>query len=318
MLSVLSRPVHLDEVQAHYADELRPLIEAVVGHLLGAGAIDTAIEEGAFTEDSNAALRQWSFHDLFFHSRSRLGRHDHRYGTAYAFKDEIEPQPAVKVVTGPTIELRKPTTTECLTTPGATLDILEKRRSIRDYGAQPIGVEQLGDLLYRTARVRAKFDAQPDVPFEMTSRPYPAGGACYELELYPIVARCRGLEPGAYHYDPLGHRLCPIRADVNGIARMLRDAGTSMGRPHGPDILMAITSRFQRVAWKYGSLAYALTLKNVGVLYQTTYVVATALGLAACALGGGDSDLAAETLGLDYLCEGCVGEFALGSLIKPE
>jgi hypothetical protein len=33
---------------------------------------------------------------------------------------------------------------------------------------------------------------------------------------------------------------------------------------------------------------------------------------------GGDADLAAKTLGLDYLREGGVGEFALGSLAEPE
>jgi len=74
----------------------------------------------------------------------------------------------------------------------------------------------------------------------------------------------------------------------------------------------------QRVSWKYSSLAYALTLKNVGALYQTMYLVATAMGLAACALGGGDTDLAASTLGLDYLREGCVGELALGSRVERE
>jgi SagB-type dehydrogenase family enzyme len=65
--------------------------------------------------------------------------------------------------------------------------------------------------------------------------------------------------------------------------------------------------------WKYQSMAYALTLKHVGVLYQVMYCVATAMGLAACALGGGDSDAFAEATGLDYLAETSVGEFILGS-----
>jgi hypothetical protein len=44
------------------------------------------------------------------------------------------------------------------------------------------------------------------------------------------------------------------------------------------------------------------------------YLVATAMGLAPCALGGGDSDLFAQASGLDYLAESAVGEFILGSL----
>jgi SagB-type dehydrogenase family enzyme len=60
-------------------------------------------------------------------------------------------------------------------------------------------------------------------------------------------------------------------------------------------------------------MAYALVLKHVGVLCQTMYLVATAMGLAPCALGTGDSDLFAYATGLDYVAESSVGEFALGS-----
>jgi hypothetical protein len=37
------------------------------------------------------------------------------------------------------------------------------------------------------------------------------------------------------------------------------------------------------------------------------------MGLAACALGGGNTDLFGEAAGLQYLEEGSVGEFAIGS-----
>jgi SagB-type dehydrogenase family enzyme len=65
--------------------------------------------------------------------------------------------------------------------------------------------------------------------------------------------------------------------------------------------------------WKYESMAYSLILKHVGVVYQTMYCVATAMGLAACALGGGDTDAFAAVTGLDYFEEGSVGEFLLGT-----
>ena len=59
-------------------------------------------------------------------------------------------------------------------------------------------------------------------------------------------------------------------------------------------------------------MAYSVILKNVGALYQTMYLVATAMGLAPCGLGGGHSDLFAAAAGLDYLAETSVGEFILG------
>jgi SagB-type dehydrogenase family enzyme len=82
-----------------------------------------------------------------------------------------------------------------------------------------------------------------------------------------------------------------------------------------PQVLITITARFQRLSWKYQSIAYSVLLKDVGALYQTMYLVATAMDLAPCALGGGNSDLFAVAAGLDYYSETSVGEFLLGS--KP-
>ena len=84
-----------------------------------------------------------------------------------------------------------------------------------------------------------------------------------------------------------------------------------MGPVPAPDILITVAARIQRVAWKYQSLAYALILKNTGVLYQQMYLVATALDLAPCAIGCGDTQAFAQASGLDFTQETSVGEFAL-------
>ena len=78
-------------------------------------------------------------------------------------------------------------------------------------------------------------------------------------------------------------------------------------------VVLGITARFQRVSWKYERIAYALILKHVGVLYQTLYLVAAAMGLAPCAVGGGQAELLSRAIGSDYLAESPVGEFLLGS-----
>jgi len=60
-------------------------------------------------------------------------------------------------------------------------------------------------------------------------------------------------------------------------------------------------------------MAYGLILKNVGVLFQTMYLVATAMNLAPIAVGAGNSDRFVEIAGTDYYTESSVGEFLLGS-----
>ena len=73
-----------------------------------------------------------------------------------------------------------------------------------------------------------------------------------------------------------------------------------------------VMRRFE-CAWKYSSIAYAATLKHVGVLYQTLYLVSTAMGLAPCGLGSGNADVAARAFGLDWAAESSVGEFLIGT-----
>jgi hypothetical protein len=46
-------------------------------------------------------------------------------------------------------------------------------------------------------------------------------------------------------------------------------------------------------------------------------LVATAMGLAPCALGGGDADRFAAAVGSDYFAESSAGEFILGSAAPP-
>jgi SagB-type dehydrogenase family enzyme len=78
-------------------------------------------------------------------------------------------------------------------------------------------------------------------------------------------------------------------------------------------VLIILAARFPRIAWKYESIAYALILKHVGVVMQTMYLAATAMGLAPCAVGCGDADLFAKAAKLNYYEETSVGEFLLGS-----
>jgi SagB-type dehydrogenase family enzyme len=127
------------------------------------------------------------------------------------------------------------------------------------------------------------------------------------------VETCDGLPSGLYHYNPLDHQLHGVAARNAHIEQLLRDAQAAAALSSVPQVLITLTSRFQRLSWKYRSIAYATTLKNVGVLYQTMYLVATAMGLAPCALGGGNAALFAEAIGTDYCAESSVGEFALGS-----
>lgn len=79
-------------------------------------------------------------------------------------------------------------------------------------------------------------------------------------------------------------------------------------------MLLIITARFGRLFWKYHAIGYSLILKHIGVLYQTFYLVATAMQLAPSAIGAGNSEQFCKVAGLNEYEESSVGEFSLGSL----
>jgi SagB-type dehydrogenase family enzyme len=207
------------------------------------------------------------------------------------------------------IPLYKPDMDQLRRTDASFTHVLEQRKSIREMADQPITSQVLGEFLYRAARVKEVYH---DDKGGVTFRPFPGGGALHELEIYPLIDRCTDIPSGLYHYEPLEHQLSKVADRTRYVEILLDMAWAQIKQASRPPVLLIIAARFQRVQWKYSSISYALILKDVGCLYQTMYLVATAMGLAPCALGGGDSDLFALAAGLDYYAETDVGGFILG------
>lgn len=320
LVHALARPGTAAEVGGRVAVLPAEAVTALLGLLVHAGAACAVDAAGSTAEDADPALRCWQFHDLLFHARSRQGRHDDPAGATYPLAGHLDPPPALRPeAAAGAIALYRPDLErlKCQDPPFAFVQ--EHRRSVRKYADEPITDRQLGEFLYRVARVRDCKHMEVETPagpvqMDFAPRPYPAGGALYELEVYAVVAACRGLSPGLYHYDGLGHRLVCRAGRTAEVERLLQSAALAVGlQATEPQVLLVLAARLPRVAWKYTGLAYALVLKHVGVVFQTMYLAATAMGLAPCAVGLGDSDLFAQATDADYYAETSVGEFLLGS-----
>jgi SagB-type dehydrogenase family enzyme len=282
--------------------------------LLGTGHLRRADDE----REQEPPLATWSFQDLLFHARSRVGRHDGINGKTYPFLGKFEPLPALRPAhPGPVIELPKPDLDRIAADDHSFTQVLEARCSIREQGQTPITLARVAEFLYRAARVRHFTPSAPPVHYEATNRPSPGGGGCHELELYLVVDRCEGLASGLYHYQPLAHQLTQLCGRTPELELMLEDTKVATGRTVVSQVLVSVAARFGRMGWPYEGIAYATTLKNTGALLQTMYLVATAMGLAPCAIGRGNSDLFAKAAGTDYYAETTVGEFMLGSRELP-
>jgi SagB-type dehydrogenase family enzyme len=274
-------------------------------------------DKGLRSSEGDGGLVLWDFHDLLFHARSTLGRHANPSGGIMAYGHLVDPLPAMRPPwPGETIDLDQAAAPlSQAASPVAAL--LRQRHSTRDFDERhPITLAEVSRLLDATARIHARHrledDGDDEGAIEIAARPYPSGGASYELELYLAVDRCEGLGRGFYHYDAARHVLVSIGVSAAQLQAMLDDARLAMGTAGVPQILITIAARFGRVSWKYSTIAYALILKHVGVLMQTFYLMATEMRLGACAIGTADIDLFAKMTGIAFHIEGSVGQIAIG------
>ena len=295
--------------------ELAALEVPLVRRFLGAAGFLAA--ERAPNDQRLDALAQWEYHDLLLHMHHQVGWHRDPIGAMFPFIDRIDPPPAVRPAwPGERIGLKRAPDG----TGGAPFaEVLLRRRSERFYDEDHrISVLDLGMLLDRAARIRSFEEVDvgnspgKSARFETTRRPYPNGGASYELEIYPVVDRCEGLDPGLYHYDPQDHDLVRIAPRTSGVERILADAKTSTAGLADPQVVLILAARFSRVMWKYRAISYAVILRNCGALYQTLYLAATEFGLSPCGLGSVNAAEFAQATGLDPVIEGTVGAFILG------
>lgn len=262
---------------------------------------------GMLEAETAAESSQWSFHDALFHQWSRAGRGDRPWGAGPEADPPIPlPRPVVHDPAS-RIVLARPTLSP---EPGPSFaEVFETRRSVRRYGPTPITSEQLGEFLFRVAADRQVGDS--------VRRTYPSGGGCYPLEFYLVVNRCDSIQRGTYHYDPNGHALDPTMLHWESF-EMLLNWYRSKAALDEIQILVLIALVPERVNRRYDAIGYALALKELGAWYQSAYLVATAIGIAPCAIGSGDSDLAARALGLDPWAASVIGEFVIGSGLGSE
>jgi SagB-type dehydrogenase family enzyme len=306
---------------AEQLDMAVPVLADIVAYLVGCGMVLLG-EPGPpgqpprFAEDADPDLIPWSHHDLQFHSHSRLGR---RRGFSGAVFPHVDRLPAAPVITPPPdghrVQLYRPTMPDLADNDLSLTEAIETRRTHRDWSERPLTAEQVGELLFRVARIRwTKLAAAAGgATYAISDRPYPSIADLYELELYVSADRCTGLRRGSHHYDPRRHALTLINDSERDLSDILDTAMVAAGGTRRPAVLITMTTRIARLSWMYSEIAYSSTLRHVGALQQTLHLVATAMGLASAALAVSDGAVADEALRLDWPKEVSVGEFLVGA-----
>jgi SagB-type dehydrogenase family enzyme len=149
---------------------------------------------------------------------------------------------------------------------------LRRRRSYTDpTERRPITDAELSTLLrYAYGELRDDDGVDP-------RRPVPSGGACYPLELYPIVLESPDVEPGIYHYDVRDDAL--ERLQRGDYSEWVRDNWTWIRPADTVSAVVVITALPERSAERYGEMGYLFAGIETGAVVQNLQLVAAELGL---------------------------------------
>jgi putative peptide maturation dehydrogenase len=192
---------------------------------------------------------------------------------------------------------------------------LALRRTTRGFDREaPMTREQLSTLLYEVYGCRGTVEV--DGEHVALKRSSPSGGGLHPTEVYPLLLRVEGFEPGLYHYRTRDHALVPVVATtLEQAASLASELTCGQSFLEAAGALFVMTARFRRSFWKYRrhERAYTTLLLDAGHLSQTQYLVATALGLGAFVTAAINGANAEEVLGLDPLEEGAIAICACGN-----
>jgi len=168
----------------------------------------------------------------------------------------------------------------------ALASAVSRRRSLREFGAGPLTLEALAQLLWSAQGVTA-----PD-----GGRTAPSAGALYPLEILVAAGDVERLETGLYRYRPHDHVIERITA--NDPRRALARAAVRQDWIARAPAVLAITAVPSRTAAKYGGRARRYVDLEVGHAVENVCLQAVALGLGTTVVGAFDDDDIARLLRL--------------------
>jgi len=189
----------------------------------------------------------------------------------------------------------------------AEVDLFEavrERRSRRVYSSEPLGLGEVGALLYYTVGVTGR------AWWGGPKRAYPSAGALQPVEAYLVASRVSGVEPGVYHYHPGLHELELLAAgDYSGALE-----AACLGQEHvgAAPASVVLTVYYARTLSKYGWRAYRYAMMDAGFAGENLYLAAEALGLATVAVGAFHDAEVCSILGVDCVWELPVLVFPVG------
>lgn len=157
--------------------------------------------------------------------------------------------------------------------PAQSVSIDDARHRQSSYSDQSLTIRDLAEFLHLSL-------------FETTrpeTRPYPAAGGIYSVQLYLAALSVEGLNAGIHFVRWTDKTLEEIGTAAE--AQALYDQLFQPGKMSMPLIALLVAD-LRQSSFKYRDAAYRMAYIEAGALLQTMYLAGAKLNLPICALGG--------------------------------
>ena len=158
--------------------------------------------------------------------------------------------------------------------------LLEQRRSVRDFTDASLSLREAGQLLW----------AAQGTTRGGRGRTAPSAGALYPLEVYVVTA------DGVFHYDAAQHGLSMVAGE--DLREPLSRVALGQEAVRDAPAVFGVTAVVARTASKYGDRATRYVHLEAGHAAQSLLLQAVALGLDGVPIGAFDDDGVQRVLAL--------------------
>ncbi|MFP4654684.1 MAG: SagB/ThcOx family dehydrogenase [Methanohalobium sp.] len=170
--------------------------------------------------------------------------------------------------------------------------VIENRRSFRQYSKKALSLEELSYLLWCTQGVREY------IPNAATFRNVPSAGARHALETYLLINNVEGLKPGLYRFLAIEHKLLELDTEPS-LADKITDACLDQSFVKNSAVTFVWTAVAERMTWRYGGRGYRYLFLDAGHVCQNLYLSADSIGCGVCAIGAFLDDVLNTLLRID-------------------
>ncbi|MGB9741710.1 MAG: SagB/ThcOx family dehydrogenase [bacterium] len=150
---------------------------------------------------------------------------------------------------------------------------LKHRRSVRSFTAEPLGIEDVSQLLWAAQGRTGK----------SWGRTAPSAGATYPMEVFLVAGRVTGLDSGIYQYLVEHHALKPVRR--GDFRNELAGAALGQNAISSAPAVLVLTCEYQRTTARYGERGIRYVHMEAGHIGQNVSLECVARGLGTVMIG---------------------------------